>query len=254
MILGPGWQPCTCAKQVLFYYVPGTLSVVKNIRFQTIPCITHISNQIFFFQRQPKWEEEEVLILAACEGQDGELFGSAGGAGVEVKKRKAWKVISEVLGSAGYSRTWEVVRKKWADVAFRAKQYRRNRIGANTLPEDQDIDNVHELHVDKPGPSTSRKRVRVVKYDSTEVESQSSQYLEVEKKKKKKKKQKNISKKKDEGVTLLEMNREIQEVEKRKLEVQEGILGALLSIDATLKKLLPQETAIDLFNQMQTEQ
>ncbi|XP_072030178.1 uncharacterized protein [Amphiura filiformis] len=82
--------------------------------------------------RQPKWEEEEVLILVACvKDKTGELFGSAGSAGVEVKKRKAWKEISEVLGSAGYSRTWEVVRKKWADMAFRAKQYRRNRIGAN---------------------------------------------------------------------------------------------------------------------------
>ncbi|XP_072034732.1 uncharacterized protein [Amphiura filiformis] len=122
-----------------------------------------------------------------------------------------------------------------------------------TLPEDQEIDNVLEY---RAGPSTeiTRKRMRVVKYDSTEAESQSSQYVDLETKKKKKKKQKNISKKKDEGVTLLEMNREIQEVEKRKLEVQEGILGALLSIDATLKKRLPQETALDLFNQMQTEQ
>ncbi|XP_072019224.1 uncharacterized protein [Amphiura filiformis] len=94
-----------------------------------------------------------------------------------------------------------------------------------TLPEDQDIDNVHELHVDKPGPTTSRKRVRVVKYDSTEVESQSSQYLEVEKKKEEEEEAEEHFKEERRGVTLLEMNREIQEVEKRKLEVQEGILG-----------------------------
>ena len=54
--------------------------------------------------------------------------------------------------------------------------------------------------------------------------------------------------------SFLAMNKEVLELEEKKLEVADGILEVLRSIDTSLKKLVPEQTALELFSQMQTEQ
>ena len=68
------------------------------------------------------------------------LFGSGGGHGVDARKRKAWSEVAEKVAEVGnpygINRGGaEDIRRKWSDLAYRAKQYLKRRNGKNVTGE-----------------------------------------------------------------------------------------------------------------------
>ena len=63
------------------------------------------------------------------------LFGTGNGHGVEAKKRKAWTEVAERIATVsdeGVDRGgYDGARRKWGDLAHRAKKYLANRNGQN---------------------------------------------------------------------------------------------------------------------------
>ncbi|KAJ8018494.1 hypothetical protein HOLleu_43486 [Holothuria leucospilota] len=85
--------------------------------------------------RQRRWMEGEVILLAnLVKARREHLFGTSEGFGVEKRKRKMWEEVAERVKVAGGDVDrggWESMRKKWTDVSFRAKKYKKDRLGVN---------------------------------------------------------------------------------------------------------------------------
>lgn len=83
-------------------------------------------------ERSANWEHEEVAVLCTfVQENTAKLFGTntkgkKAEAGVESMKVAYWKKASEVLvANGGRQRDWDKIRKKWVDVASKAKSYHR---------------------------------------------------------------------------------------------------------------------------------